>query len=38
MISELEEQMKVAANNLEFEVAAKIRDRIRALLKARQNP
>ncbi len=38
MISELEEEMKVAANNLEFEVAAKIRDRIRALLKARQNP
>ena len=38
VISELEEEMKVAANNLEFEVAAKIRDRIRALLKARQNP
>ncbi len=33
MISELEEQMKMAANNLEFEVAARIRDRIRALLK-----
>ena len=31
MISELEEQMKVAANNLEFEVAARIRDRIRSL-------
>jgi excinuclease ABC subunit B len=37
VISELEEEMKVAANNLEFEAAAKIRDRIRALLKARQN-
>ena len=36
MISELEEQMKVAANNLEFEVAARIRDRIRSLLKARK--
>jgi len=33
MISELEEQMKMAANNLEFEVAARIRDRIRSLLK-----
>jgi excinuclease ABC subunit B len=33
MISELEEQMKMAANNLEFEVAARIRDRIRLLLK-----
>ncbi|MGH2638013.1 MAG: helicase-related protein, partial [Rhabdochlamydiaceae bacterium] len=36
MISELEEQMKIAANNLEFETAARIRDRIRSLLKARQ--
>lgn len=36
MISELEEQMKIAANNLEFEVAARIRDRIRSLLKARK--
>ncbi len=35
LISELEEQMKIAANNLEFEVAAKIRDRIRSLLKAK---
>ncbi|MDG6996258.1 MAG: UvrB/UvrC motif-containing protein, partial [Nitrososphaerota archaeon] len=35
IISELEEQMKVAANNLEFESAAKIRDKIRALLKAK---
>ncbi len=35
IISELEEQMRVAANNLEFESAAKIRDKIRALLKAR---
>jgi excinuclease ABC subunit B len=34
MISELEEQMRVAANNLEFEQAARIRDRIRVLLKA----
>jgi len=33
MISELEEQMKMAANNLEFEVAARIRDRIKSLLK-----
>jgi excinuclease ABC subunit B len=33
LISELEEQMKMAANNLEFEVAARIRDRIRSLLK-----
>jgi excinuclease ABC subunit B len=37
LISELEEQMKIAANNLEFEVAAKIRDRIRALLKTKDN-
>ncbi len=36
LISELEEQMKLAANNLEFEVAAKIRDRIRALLKTKE--
>jgi len=35
IISELEEQMKIAANNLEFEVAARIRDRIRSLLKQR---
>jgi excinuclease ABC subunit B len=35
VISELEEQMKIAANNLEFELAARIRDRIRSLLKAR---
>jgi excinuclease ABC subunit B len=35
IISELEEQMKIAANNLEFEVAARIRDRIRTLLKNR---
>jgi excinuclease ABC subunit B len=35
LISELEEQMKIAANNLEFEVAAKIRDRIRSLLKTK---
>ena len=35
LISELEEQMKIAANNLEFESAARIRDRIKALLKAR---
>ena len=34
LISELEEQMRVAANNLEFESAARIRDRIRALIKA----
>ena len=33
IISELEEQMQVAANNLEFEVAARIRDRVRSLLK-----
>lgn len=36
MISDLEEQMKIAANNLEFEVAARIRDRIRSLLKAKE--
>jgi excinuclease ABC subunit B len=36
LISELEEQMKIAANNLEFEVAAKIRDKIRSLLKAKE--
>lgn len=36
LISELEEQMKVAANNLEFESAARIRDRIRALIKAHE--
>ena len=36
MISELEEQMKMAANNLEFEVAARIRDRIRSLLKSEE--
>jgi excinuclease ABC subunit B len=36
IISELEEQMKIAANNLEFEVAAKIRDRIRSLLKSKE--
>ncbi len=36
LISELEEQMKIAANNLEFEVAAKIRDRIRSLLKVKE--
>jgi excinuclease ABC subunit B len=35
LISELEEQMKIAANNLEFESAARIRDRIKSLLKAR---
>lgn len=33
IVSELEEQMQVAANNLEFEVAARIRDRVRSLLK-----
>lgn len=37
IISELEEQMKIAANNLEFESAARIRDRIKALLKAKRN-
>jgi excinuclease ABC subunit B len=36
LISELEEQMKIAANNLEFESAARIRDRIKALLKAKR--
>ncbi len=36
MISELEEQMKIAANNLEFEVAARIRDKIRSLLSAKE--
>ena len=35
LISELEEQMKIAANNLEFESAARIRDKIKSLLKAR---
>ena len=33
LISELEEQMKMAANNLEFESAARIRDKIKSLLK-----
>ncbi|HKW05271.1 MAG TPA: helicase-related protein, partial [Nitrososphaerales archaeon] len=33
IISELEERMQVAANNLEFETAAKLRDRIRSLIK-----
>ena len=33
LISELEEQMKMAANNLEFESAARIRDKIKTLLK-----
>jgi excinuclease ABC subunit B len=32
LISDLEEQMHIAADNLEFESAARIRDRIRALL------
>ncbi len=36
LISELEEQMQVAANNLEFEAAARMRDRIRSLLKVRE--
>jgi excinuclease ABC subunit B len=36
IISELEEQMKVAADNLEFETAARIRDRIKDLLRARE--
>ena len=36
LISELEEQMQVAANNLEFESAARIRDRIRNLIKAHE--
>jgi excinuclease ABC subunit B len=36
LISELEEQMKVAANNLEFESAARIRDRIRGLIKTHE--
>ncbi|MDG6904497.1 MAG: excinuclease ABC subunit UvrB [Nitrososphaerota archaeon] len=35
LISELQEQMKIAANNLEFESAARIRDRIRSLLTAK---
>ena len=35
LISELEEQMKIAANNLEFESAARIRDKIKSLLKMR---
>ena len=35
MISALEEEMKIAANNLEFERAARIRDRIRTLLRAK---
>lgn len=34
LISALEEEMKIAANNLEFELAAKIRDKIRNLLKS----
>ena len=33
IISELEERMQIAANNLEFETAAKLRDRIRSLIK-----
>ena len=36
LISELEEQMKIAANNLEFESAARIRDKIKSLLKTRK--
>jgi excinuclease ABC subunit B len=36
IISELEDQMRVASNNLEFESAARIRDRIRALIKAHE--
>jgi excinuclease ABC subunit B len=36
LVSELEEQMRVAANNLEFESAGRIRDRIRALIKAHE--
>ena len=36
LISELEEQMGVAANNLEFESAARIRDRIRSLIKVHE--
>ncbi len=36
LVSELEEQMQVAANNLEFETAARLRDRIRALIKAHE--
>src|SRR5487761_873471 len=36
LVSEFEEQMRVAANNLEFESAGRIRDRIRALIKAHE--
>lgn len=36
IISELEEQMRIAANNLEFETAARIRDKIRSLIKEHQ--
>jgi len=36
LISELEEQMKIAASNLEFESAARIRDKIKSLLKTRK--
>jgi excinuclease ABC subunit B len=36
LISDLEEQMKIAANNLEFESAARIRDKIKSLLKKRK--
>jgi excinuclease ABC subunit B len=36
LISELEEQMEIAANNLEFEAAARIRDKIRSLLRAHE--
>ncbi len=36
LISELEEQMRIAANNLEFEMAARIRDKIRSLLKLKE--
>jgi excinuclease ABC subunit B len=35
LISDLEEEMRIAADNLEFETAARIRDKIRALLRAR---
>ncbi len=36
LVSDLEEQMRIAANNLEFEAAARIRDKIRSLLKAHE--
>ncbi len=36
MISELEEEMRIAANNLEFETAGRIRDKIRALLRSKE--